>query len=171
MKMKNKLQNSIDRSIRLLNTPNESENYISIKLSPVPSGCCCFHCWPDTWEKINKSIQPCGPIEDEGNVLIEKNKNKFVLECHESGPEIIAYLALATSSTVLLKSIVDLVITIIKALSNEGRKQPARIKISKRQIVKGKIEEENLIEIDIPISKDLEKQIEDRLKNLINKKP
>lgn len=163
----NKLQNSIDRAIGLLNTPNESENYISIKLSPIPSGCCCFHCWPNTWNKINKSIQPCGPIEDEGDVLIKKKEIKFVLECHESGPEIIAYLALATSSTVLLKSIIDLVITIIKALSNEGRKQPSRIKISKRQIIKGEIEEDSLIEIDIPISKDMEKQLEDRLRQFI----
>jgi hypothetical protein len=169
--MNNKLQISIDRAISLLNTPNEAENYISIKLSPIPSGCCCFHCWPYTWEKINKSIQPCGPIEDEGDVLIEKNKMKFVLECHESGPEIIAYLALATASTVLLKSIIDLVITIIKALSKEDRKQPARIKISKRQVIKGKNEEDNLIEIDIPMSKDIEKQLKDRLKNLINNNP
>ncbi len=166
--MNSKLQNSINRAIALLNTPKEYENYISIKLSPIPSGCCCFHCWPDTWNKINKSIQPCGPIEDEGDVLIGKNKNIFVLECHESGPEIIAYLALATSATVLLKSIVDLVITIIKALSNEGRKQPLRIKLSKRQIIKGKNEEDNLIEIDMPISKDIEKQLEEILKNLGN---
>jgi hypothetical protein len=169
--MNNKLQISIDRAISLLNTPNKAENYISIKLSPIPSGCCCFYCWPSTWEQINKSIRPCGPIEDEGDVLIEKNKMKFVLECHESGPEIIAYLALATASTVLLKSIIDLVITIIKALSKEDRKQPARIKISKRQVIKGKIAEDHLIEIDIPISKDIEKQLEDRLKNLINKNP
>jgi len=169
--MNNKLQKSIDRAIALLNTPNEYENYISIKLSPVPSGCCCFHCWPDTWGKINKSIQPCGPIKDEGDVLIEKDKNRFVLECHESGPEIIVYLALTTSSIVLLKSIIDLVITIIKALSDEHGKQPSHIKLSKRQITKGEIEEENLIEIDIPISKNTEKQIEEKIKNLINKNP
>ncbi|MEW6052397.1 MAG: hypothetical protein AB1552_01225 [Nitrospirota bacterium] len=169
--MKNKFQKSIDRAITLLHTPPDYKNYILIKLSPIPQGCCCFHCWPKTWEIINKTIQPYGPIENEGDVLIERNKTKIVLECHESGPEIIAYLTLAASSIILLKSIIDLLKSIIDALSTESKKQPARIKISKRQIIKGEVEEENLIELDIPISKNIKKQLESRLNDLINKNP
>lgn len=168
--MEDKLLRSMDRAITLLKTPKEYEKYISIKLSP-PSGCCCSDCWPETWHKINQTIAPCGPVGHEGDALIEKNGNKFVLESHESGPEIIVYLALGTAAIVLLKSVIELVTTIIKALSTESRKQPSRIKITKRQIIKGKIEEENLMEIDIPISKDIEKQVEEKIKNLINENP
>ena len=168
--MEDKLLKSIDRAIALLKTPKEYEKYISIKLSP-PFGCCCSHCWPETWQKINKTIAPCGPIEHGGDALIEKNGNIFVLESHESGPEILVYLALATASVTLVKSVIDLVSTIVKGLSGEYIKQPLRIKISKSQIIKGKIEEENLIEIDIPISEGIEKYIEEKLKQAINKIP
>jgi hypothetical protein len=169
--MKNNFYKSIDRAITLLHTPPAYDNYILIKVSPIPKSCCCFHCWPHTWEKINKTIQPYGPIEDEGDVLIEKHKTKVVLECHESGPELVAYLALAAASLTVIKSIIDLVKSIIDALVAERNKQPPRIKISKRQIIKGEIEEENLIELDIPISKDMEKKLIDRLNNAINKNP
>jgi hypothetical protein len=166
--MEDKLKKSIDRAIVLLNTPKEYENYTSIKLSP-PSGCCCSHCWPETWQKVNQTIAPCGPVEHEGDALIKKNGNAFVLESHESGPEIIVYLTLVSASAILAKSVIDLITTIIKALSSEHRKQPPRIKISKRQIIKGNIEEETLIEIDIPISKGIEKQLEEKIMKAINK--
>jgi hypothetical protein len=166
--MEDKLKKSIDRAIVLLNTPKEYENYTSIKLSP-PSGCCCSHYWPETWQKVNQTIAPCGPVEHEGDALIKKNGNAFVLESHESGPEIIVYLTLVSASAILAKSVIDLITTIIKALSSEHRKQPPRIKISKRQIIKGNIEEETLIEIDIPISKGIEKQLEEKIMKAINK--
>jgi len=168
--MEEKLRNNIDRAISLLQTPKEYEKYISIKLSS-PSGCCCSHCWPQTWQKINETIAPCGPVAHEGDALIENNGNKFVLESHESGPEIIVYLALATASATLVKSVIDLATTIIKGLSNESRKQPPRIKISKRQIIKGKVEEENLFEIEFPLSKGIEKQLEEKIKQAITKIP
>jgi len=162
------MQKSIDRAIALLGTPKEYEKYISIKLSP-PSGCCCSHCWPFTWQKINETIAPSGPVEHEGDSLIEKDESEFVLESHESGPEIIIYLALATASATLAKSVIDLITTIVKGLTNESRKRPPRIKISKRQILKGKIEEETLVEIDIPISKGIESQLKEKIKRAINK--
>lgn len=161
--MKKELQQSINRAIALLGTPEKYEKYISIKLSP-PSGCCCSHCWPKTWQKINEFIAPSGPVGHEGDALIGNDENKFVLESHESGPEIIVYIA---ASVTLVTSVIDLVTTIIKGISKESRKQPPRIRISKRQIVKGEIEEENLIEIDIPISKDIEKQLEEKIRQAI----
>ncbi len=166
--MKDTLQKSIDRAIILLKTPREYGKYISLKISP-PSGCCCSHCWPETWKTVNQKIAPYGPVGHEGDAIIVTNGDSFVLESHESGPEIIAYLALATVSATLLKSLIDLVTTIIKGLSGEHKKQPPRIKISKRQIVKGKIEEEHLIEIDVPISKDVEKKLEEIIRRSINK--
>ncbi len=166
--MKENLQKSINRAITLLNTPQEYEKYISIKLSP-PSGCCCSHCWPETWRKVNEFISPSGPVGHEGDALIEINKNTFVLESHESGPEITLYLALATASATLVKSVIELVTVIIKGISNESRKQPPRIKITKKQFTKGEIEEEIVFEIDIPISKGIEKQLEEKIIKALNK--
>jgi hypothetical protein len=161
------MERSIDHAIKLLGTPQEYDKYLSIKLSP-PSGCCCSHCWPETWRAVNSHISPYGPVDHEGDAAIGDGDDKYVLESHESGPEIIAYIALATASTTLAKSIIDLITTFVKSLSKEHRKQPPRIRISKRQLIKGDIEEETLMEVDIPISKESQKQIEDRIKKLMN---
>ena len=166
--MEEKLQKSIERASALLKTPPNHEKYIAFKLSP-PSGCCCSDCWPETWQTVNQFIYPCGPIKHEGDVLIKNNGNIFVLEQHESGPEIIVYLKSAIDFT---KSVIDLIVTIIKGVSKEHKKQLSRIRISRRQIIEGKIEEENLIEIDIPISENMAKKlIEGKIKLPINKKP
>lgn len=166
--MSSTLEKSIDRAISLLHTPKDYEKYISIKLSPIPHlRCCCFHCQPVTWKEVNRHIHPYGPIEDEGDALIGKNDGRFVLECHESGPEIIAYLALGTASAALLKSIVDLIITVVNGLSRESKKPPESIKISRRRIIKGKISQEDLIEVNIPVSKDTRKQLEDQIKQIL----
>jgi hypothetical protein len=165
------LEKSINRAIALLKTPKYYENYIAIKLSPLNIGCCCSDCLRETWDITNQFIAPCGPVEHEGDALIKKDGSTFVLEQHESGPEIIVYMALATASLTLAKSVIDLITAIIKALSNEHRKQPSRIKISRRQFIKGKVQEDNLIEIDIPISTKLEKQLEQVIKRAINENP
>ena len=102
------MQRSIDRATALLKAPKEYEKYISIKLSPLNIGCCCSGCLHETWRIINEFIAPCGPVQHEGDALIEKDGNKFVLEQHESGPEIIVFLALATASLTLAKSIITL---------------------------------------------------------------
>ena len=162
-----KLRNSIDRATRLLNVPNNYDNYLSIKLTPVPSQCCCFHCWPETWDRINEYIKPNGPIPDEGDALIIEDEVKYVLQCHESGPEIIANIALTTAWLVLSKSIIDLIITFIKLLSNEKRKSPSSLRITRKVIKKAEVEQEDTIEIEIPLSK--ENQV--RLIELLSEKP
>jgi len=167
--MEEKMQKSIDRAIALLRTPKEYENYISIKLSPLNIGCCCSGCLPETWRTINQFIEPCGPVEHEGDALIKKGRNKFVLESHESGLEIIALIDLIKKSADCLKSIIELITVSIKA--QEKRKQPTRIRIFKRQIIKGIVDEETLIEIDFPLTKDIEKQLQNKLKNLFGKRP
>ncbi|MFA5149586.1 MAG: hypothetical protein WC090_00620 [Candidatus Omnitrophota bacterium] len=169
--MEKKLQESIDRAIVLLGTSKEYSDYISIKLSILPSGCCCSSCLPETWRIINQFIAPCGPVGHEGDALIESGINKFVLESHESGLEIIALIDLIKKSSDCLKSIIQLIVVAIKAFSKEKRRQSVRIKILRRQVIKGVVEEENLIEIDFPISKDTERQLQSKLKNLIKKIP
>ncbi len=166
-RMEVQMERSINRAVKLLGTPQEYDKYLSIKLYP-PHGCCCSHCWPETWRAVNSFISPYGHVCHEGDAVIGDGDDKFVLESHESGPEIIVYLALATASTALAKSIIDLITTFVKSLSKEYRKQPPRIKISKRQLIKGNVEEETIIEIDIPVSKESQKQIEERIKKLMN---
>lgn len=169
--MKDKLQQSIDRATALLMTPTEYEDYISIKISPFDIGCCCSGCLPETWRIINQFIEPCGPVGHEGDALIGKDKNQFILESHESGFEIIALIELIRKSSDCLKSIIELITVSIQALTKENRKQPGRILISKRQIIKGEVNEENLIELDLPLSNEIEKQLQNKLKNLLDKNP
>ena len=111
--MKTKFESNLIIASKLLNTPSDYENYISIKLTSF-SGCCCSHCWPVTWQAINEFIYPCGPVGHEGEALFIKDKDKYVIKSHESGPEIILYMAGITASATLLKSIIDLITTIIK---------------------------------------------------------
>jgi len=165
--MNTNLKKSLDRAIDLLDTPTDYENYISIKIKPVHGGCCCFHCWPETWAVINEYIYPCGPLEDEGDVLIDRNNEKFILECHESGPEIIVFLGLGTASLVLVKSVIDLITTLIKNLQNEHRKKPAKLKIIRRYLIKGEDEEEEIMEIDLPLSDDITKKLNDNIRKIL----
>jgi len=163
------LESSLDRAIHLLKTPANHEDYVSIKIKPVQRGCCCFHCWPETWSRINKYITPCGPLRDEGDVLIEKNNEKFVLECHESGPEIIVYLGVGVASLTLVKSIVDLIATMLKTLQTEPKKSSGRIKITKRRLIKGQVETEELLEIELPLSDEAVKIMNEKIEIILKR--
>lgn len=163
------LESSLDRAIHLLKTPANHKDYISIKIKPVQGGCCCFHCWPKTWSRINKYITPCGPLRDEGDVLIERNNEKFVLECHESGPEIIVYLGVGVASLTLVKSIVDLIATMLKTLQTESKNASGRIKITKRRLIKGHVETEELLEIELPLSEDVIKTMNEKMEMILKR--
>ena len=161
---------SIDRAMKLMGTPSDYENYIVIKIKPAWGGCCCFHCWPKTWSVINKYITPFGPLEDEGDVLINRGKEKYVLECHESGPEIILYAIVSgVISGLIVQSIVGLVTTFLRNLQNEDRNRPGSLKILRRRQIKGQTEEEEVIEVDLPLSEDVTKQLEDNIRKCIDK--
>jgi len=163
------LKKSIDRAIDLIGTPNDYEKYISIKIKPAQGGCCCFHCWPETWTTINRHIYPYGPLKDEGDVLIGKNNERFVLECHESGPEIIVYLSLGTASILLVKSVIDLITTLLKALQNEHHRHSANFKITKRYQIKDRVEEEEIMELEFPLDKDIIKKLNGKIRSALKK--
>ena len=157
--MNNNLKRSIDRAIGLMNTPADYESYISIKIKPVDGECCCLNHWQRTWTIVNDYIYPSGPVKNEGAVLIEKNKVRFVLECHESGPEVILYLGIGTASIVLVKSIIDLITTLLKTRQNEYHSRSGRFKIIKHFQTKGQVEEEEIVEIDLPLSENIIKKL------------
>lgn len=142
------IKNSIDRAIKLMRRANDYDDYVSLKIAPFPKGCCCFHCWPETWRSVNEYIYPQGPIEDEGDVLLKENGKEFVLECHESGPEIVI---IATVSIALVTAIINLIATLVSALRKD-RKCPTKIRIIKKKLTKGKVNEEEIIEMDLTAS-------------------
>jgi len=160
------MKNSFDRAIALLGTSSDYKNYESIKIKPVNGGCCCFHCWPRTWDTVNEYISPFGPLKDEGDVLIGNKDKKFVLECHESGPEIVYYVGLGTASILLIKSIVELIVALLKALEKDKGKKNGSLKIIRHRIIKGEIDEEQIMEINLPLSKDTIQKLNDNLSNL-----
>jgi len=104
---------------------------------------------------------------NEGNVLIKGDDFEFVLECHESGPEIV-YL---TASILLIKSVVDLLTAFVKALQKAHHEAPARLKITRRQIIGKAVKTEVLYELDLPLSEDiadaLKARVQKALKNAI----
>lgn len=86
--------------------------------------------------------------------MIQTKGGDYVLECHESGPEIVVYLGVATASLVLTKSVIDLVTTFLKTLQKERHKPLSSVKLSHRRITDGNIQDEILTEISFPLSDD-----------------
>ena len=127
-------QKSIERAQILLNTSDTIDNYVSIKIKPINGNCCCFHCWPSTWEEINKLISPYGPLEDEGDVLIKNENVVFVLECHESGPEIISIDTITNLANFLVTA-TGLIYTIIS--SRQKERPNTKFEVIKRKFKNG----------------------------------
>lgn len=82
---------------------------VSIKVRIV-SGCFHREHSPRAYELIDSKLAKLSPNSD------------LACEEHESGPELLVYLAGATASIILVKSVIDLITTIIKARS-EGIKK------------------------------------------------
>jgi hypothetical protein len=125
---------------------NTHSEVVSIRIEPdFKTCCCCSHCWPLVWQQINEYIHPQGPVEHEGRVLLKIGDEHLVLESHESGPEIIMLVA---TSINLVTAVINLVTMICISLSKE-RKRPSRISIVKRRLVKKKVSEEIVLQIDM----------------------
>jgi hypothetical protein len=117
---------SIDRATKLLNTPPCYSDYILIKITPERSGCCCLNHWSNTWQTVDEYIYPDGPVRggqtrNEGDVLIHKGGTSFVLECHETGPEIVIYLGVIVITAEFIKSVADLIAVILNARIRDER--------------------------------------------------
>jgi len=150
-----------------MNSSCDYGDYIVIKISPFVRGCCCFHCWPQTWETVNRYIHPFGPLKDEGDVLIIKDNEKFVLECHESGPELVV---LASKILSLVTVVVNLIVALLKARQDDHNKPTAKFKITKSYQIGAEIKEEQIMELTLPLSKDSIEKLERNLSSLVKKK-
>jgi len=141
-------QRSIDRAIALLRTPRDYEKYVSMKLRPLEDRCSCLRHWPGTWTLINKYIHPCGPVEDRGDALIRKDGGEFVLECHESGPEVVICVSAVVNA---LAAVADLIVTILHARASETRESHrprGSVELTVRQIEHGECIEEIILRTD-----------------------
>jgi hypothetical protein len=151
------------------------EDVVSLRLEPEPTTCCCSHCWPLVWQQVNDLIHPQGPVEHEGQALIKIDSNKCVLVQNESGPEILASVAVSVVVSVDVNALIDTVIKLISTMCSslaKERKQPSRISLVKRRFVKKVISEEILLQIDISngASADCMKAITKVVQNIFSKK-
>lgn len=160
---------SINRAAVLLHRPANDKDFVVLKLLSEPRGCCCFHCWPGTWAAINEFISPDGPIPDEGDALIRSAEGEYVLECHESGPEIVVYVGAVTVSLALITSVVNLITAFRNARSKENQKSPSRIKLTHRRVSGGKIADDILVEIDLPLADDITEIFNEKIKEVLEK--
>ncbi len=156
------LEASIRRARALLSNPGTSENYVSLKIKPTNAGCCCFHCWPQTWREVNSAISRYGRLEDEGDVLIRDEDTELVLECHESGPELVTYLPIGISGSILLVNIISLIVK-----SRQRESMGARFNITRRVIRKTEIIEEEVMEVDCPMSKENVRLLNQKLRDIL----
>lgn len=161
--------NSIDRAVKLLQTPSHYSDYISIKIVPDHSGCCCLNHWSTTWAIINQYIHPDGPIRseetrNEGDALIHQNDAQFVLECHETGPEIVIYLGAIAITAGLIKSVADLIVVILNAQLEDSHVFKYRLKTFGNG---GAIIQEEEIELKMPAAAYTIHQLVDYVQNSI----
>src|SRR5262249_27779034 len=98
------------RSFEAHRSPQPGEVAVSLKVRVV-SGCFHREHSPHAYAIIDQKLLAI-PVAD----------REFVFEEHESGPEILVYLAVITAGTTLAKSVIDLVTTIIKARAESVKK-------------------------------------------------
>ena len=88
--------------------------------------------------------------------MIRTEDGDYVLECHESGPEIVVYLRKASA---LVKPVFDLLMKFLKVLPRERHKAVSSVKLTHRRVEDGAIRDEMLMEISFPLSDDTVKQL------------
>jgi hypothetical protein len=93
--------------------PLRGEIPISIKVR-VDSGCYSRGCCPFAFGIIDNRVH-----------ILQRKRERFIFEEHETGPELLVYLAVTAAGLGLAKSVVELVTAIIKARS-DGRKHGDR---------------------------------------------
>ncbi|MFH1428439.1 MAG: hypothetical protein ABIH39_01725 [Candidatus Margulisiibacteriota bacterium] len=145
-------QKSIDRAISLQVSPSGCDKYTIIKIQPIRGGCCCSGCWPITWQEINNHISPAF-VSHEGDAIVEINNEKFVLESHESGAEIVF---LGVISGLIASAIFEGIKLILKARQKEiGQKKETYKIVFHQKITNGNIIEKT-IEVTLPINNNKE---------------
>jgi hypothetical protein len=116
----NKFIGSIDRAKKMFDDDSlDYDNSLLIKFSSQNVSCHCVKHFRDFWEKVEKNFNIIREKEygNEKDFLINKDSIKFVLESHETGPEIIIVIDL---SNVDLGVIIGIVSLIYSCFSNQS---------------------------------------------------
>lgn len=153
------------RSFESRRPPREGEESVSLKVR-VTSGCFHREHSPHAYVLIDKHLVSIPSSQGSELVFVE----------HESGPELLVYLALATAVITLSKSVIDLIVAIIKART-EGVKSGDRpndtVEVIVRRVDDGdQFVEEKVLRIghnDSVNRADLEAHINAALKRVVGK--
>jgi len=151
------------RSFESQRPPRDGEVAVSLKVR-VTSGCFHRDHSPHAYALIDGRLASVPAAQRSELAFVE----------HESGPELLVYLALATAGVTLAKSVIDLIVAIIKA-RNEGIKKGDRpndpVEVIIRRVGDGnKFVEETVLRIghnDPVVRADIEAQIDAALKRLV----
>jgi len=100
------------RRFEMRRPPRTGEVTVSIKVRVI-SGCFHRECSPHAYEIIDEHLS---------KVAASGTASEFGFEEHESGPELLAYLAVTTAGITLAASVIGLITAIIKARSEGVRK-------------------------------------------------
>ncbi len=145
-------------------SPRENEIAVSIKVR-VSMGCFHREHSPNAYRLIDQSLR-----------RLPRDNVEFAFEEHESGPEVLVYLAVTAACITLAKSVIDLVTTIIKARSEgikEGDSRSAPLELIVRRGGRGsEFHEEVVLRIGHtdPVDEQvIEKRLNETLGRLIEK--
>lgn len=156
---------SLDRASALTGTPATADAVI-FKVHEGAS-CHCFHCWPETWAFVNDFLSGQGPIEDEGDLLLCTGDDSYVLECHESGPEVVAYVGAGAS---VVSAIAAVIAVIVAARRQEARQQSRPLKLTITHARRGFFDEETSVTLEAPDGPDLERMIASQVESALRRR-
>lgn len=159
------IQRSVGRAQELLGAPGP-DGFSLFKLHSV--GCACTHCWPHTWAEINRHLEPQGPIGHEGTLVIRAHDEAFVLEGHESGPEIFAYVGASAGVVSAITSLVSLFIQ-FRRREGHGAGHPLRLTVT--HSVRGDVDSDLTIDLEIPSSCEVDKAVAEFVSNGLRSTP
>jgi hypothetical protein len=147
-------------------SPQPGEVAVSIKVR-IRSGCFHREHSPRAYELIDRRFGK-----------LASSDAAFAFEEHESGPEILVYLALTTAGLTLAKSVVDLITAIIKARSEgikKGDHPSEPLELIVRRVHDGnEFREETVLRIghkDVLDERGMEQQLRDALHKLLKESP
>jgi hypothetical protein len=150
------------RSFESQRPPREGEVSVSLKLR-ITSGCFHREHSPRAYEFIEKHLAS----------IPASQRSEFAFVEHESGPELLVYLALAAAGISLAKSVIDLVVAVIKARAEgvkSGDRPNAPLEVVVRRVGDGdQFVEETVLRIGHtdPVDRaDIEAQINAALKRV-----
>jgi len=135
----------IERIKKEIGKEVNEHDVLVFKISPNERDCCCTNCWYGTWSYINNNLKLNHPITHEDGALVTLNNVDFVLEDHESGPEIIVWIEAGSALINMVSAIITLICVIIDKRKIE--KPSSTFSIKKIIYKNGKPKEKIIIKI------------------------